>query len=54
MRIDAESKGNPNLENVHKVIAHAGSCFSLDFDPSGRFVHQNIWCSLCIIDDVSI
>ncbi|GLD93276.1 hypothetical protein PINS_up001868 [Pythium insidiosum] len=38
MRIVAEKKGNPNFENVHKVIAHAGSCFCLDFHPSGRYV----------------
>ncbi|KAJ0408360.1 hypothetical protein P43SY_003086 [Pythium insidiosum] len=38
MKIVAEKKGNPNFENVHKVIAHAGSCFCLDFHPSGRYV----------------
>ncbi|TYZ63764.1 hypothetical protein PybrP1_004908 [[Pythium] brassicae (nom. inval.)] len=38
MRIVSEPKGGPNLENVHKVVAHAGSCFCLDFHPSGRFV----------------
>ncbi|KAG7402334.1 THO complex subunit 3 [Phytophthora boehmeriae] len=38
MRIVAEKKGNPNLESVHKVIAHAGSCISLDFDSTGRYL----------------
>uniref|UniRef100_K3WJS8 Uncharacterized protein n=1 Tax=Globisporangium ultimum (strain ATCC 200006 / CBS 805.95 / DAOM BR144) TaxID=431595 RepID=K3WJS8_GLOUD len=38
MRIVAEPKGTPYLENVHKVVAHAGSCFCLDFHPSGRYV----------------
>lgn len=38
MRIVAEKKGNPNLESVHKVIAHVGSCMCLDFDSTGRFL----------------
>ncbi|KAG1708250.1 hypothetical protein DVH05_024933 [Phytophthora capsici] len=38
MRIVTEKKSNPNLESAHKVMAHAGSCFCLDFHPSGRFL----------------
>ncbi|RLN14325.1 hypothetical protein BBJ28_00012117 [Nothophytophthora sp. Chile5] len=38
MRVVAEKKGNPNLESVHKVVAHAGSCVCLDFHPSGRYL----------------
>ncbi|KAF4324197.1 hypothetical protein BBO99_00000059 [Phytophthora kernoviae] len=38
MRIVAEKKGNPNLESMHKVIAHAGSCVCLDFDSTGRYL----------------
>ncbi|TMW63111.1 hypothetical protein Poli38472_002052 [Pythium oligandrum] len=38
MKIVPDKKGNPNLENVHKAVAHAGSCFCLDFHPSGRYV----------------
>ncbi|CAI5744597.1 unnamed protein product [Peronospora destructor] len=38
MRVVSEQKGNPNLESVHKVTAHAGSCVCLDFHPSGRYL----------------
>ncbi|KAL3668013.1 hypothetical protein V7S43_006885 [Phytophthora oleae] len=38
MRVVTEKKSNPNLESAHKVMAHAGSCFSLDFHPSGRYL----------------
>ncbi|OWZ24757.1 hypothetical protein PHMEG_000111 [Phytophthora megakarya] len=38
MRVVTEKKGNPNLESAHKVMAHAGSCVSLDFHPSGRYL----------------
>ncbi|DBA03436.1 TPA: hypothetical protein N0F65_002844 [Lagenidium giganteum] len=38
MRIVAEKKGAANLESVHKVTAHAGSCFCIDFHPNGRYV----------------
>ncbi|CCI39644.1 unnamed protein product [Albugo candida] len=38
MRVSCDGKGKPFLENLHKVTAHAGSCFCLDFHPSGKVV----------------
>ncbi|OQR86314.1 hypothetical protein ACHHYP_10676 [Achlya hypogyna] len=37
MKVVHEDKAAaPTLENVHKVIAHSGSCFAMDLDPTGR------------------
>ena len=38
----SDKKQPPNLENVHRVIAHSGQCFALDLDPKGRYVHIHI------------
>ncbi|EQC26198.1 hypothetical protein SDRG_15935 [Saprolegnia diclina VS20] len=37
MKIAQDDKAvPPTLENVTKVIAHSGSCFAMDLDPTGR------------------
>ncbi|OQR92664.1 hypothetical protein THRCLA_08643 [Thraustotheca clavata] len=37
MKLVHEDKHSaPTLENIHKVIAHSGSCFAIDLDSTGR------------------